>query len=145
MDPSRFLAQIPSETFEFSEEGYTFEPPEIYGNVYASPKSSRKNIPPTVSSFINKNTGDRSYQSKVKLSRSQRSLPKESSIAKPVVDDFSQVEVGFRIGQYVSHNKYGQGKITSLSGFGSDMSINVLFNNGLRKKMIAQFANLEIL
>ncbi|MCX7725691.1 MAG: UvrD-helicase domain-containing protein [Chitinispirillaceae bacterium] len=58
-------------------------------------------------------------------------------------DDFSQEEVEFRRGQYVKHSKYGKGKIMDVSGFGDDMRITVLFNDGSRRKLMAKFAKLE--
>jgi DNA helicase-2/ATP-dependent DNA helicase PcrA len=63
----------------------------------------------------------------------------------PEHDEFSQDTVQYRMGQYVSHAKYGRGKILSISGFGPDMRLTVLFGNGNRKKMLAKFANLEAL
>ena len=58
-------------------------------------------------------------------------------------EDFSQETVQFRMGQHVQHKLYGRGKIVNLSGFGDDMRIIVLFNDGARRKMMAKFADLE--
>jgi DNA helicase II / ATP-dependent DNA helicase PcrA len=58
-------------------------------------------------------------------------------------EDFSQETVQFRMGQHVQHKLYGKGKIVNLSGFGDDMRIIVLFNDGARRKMMAKFADLE--
>jgi DNA helicase-2/ATP-dependent DNA helicase PcrA len=58
-------------------------------------------------------------------------------------DDFSQETVEFRMGQHVKHKIYGAGKIVSISGFGEDMKLSVLFNDGTRKKLMAKFANFE--
>lgn len=63
----------------------------------------------------------------------------------PFYDDFSQETVQYRMGQIVSHNKYGQGKILSISGFGADMRVTILFHDGSRKRMMAKFANLQAL
>jgi len=56
---------------------------------------------------------------------------------------FSQETVEFRQGQHVCHKIYGQGKIVQISGFGEDMKLSVLFNDGTRKKLMAKFANFE--
>lgn len=63
----------------------------------------------------------------------------------PFYDDFSQETVQYRMGQMVAHNKYGQGKILSISGFGADMRLTILFHDGSRKQMMAKFANLKAL
>jgi DNA helicase-2/ATP-dependent DNA helicase PcrA len=57
-------------------------------------------------------------------------------------EDFSQETVQFRMGQHVVHKLYGKGKIVNLSGFGDDMRLIVLFNDGARRKMMAKFADL---
>jgi DNA helicase-2/ATP-dependent DNA helicase PcrA len=59
------------------------------------------------------------------------------------VEEFSQETVQFRIGQFVTHDMYGRGRVVNLSGFGEDLRLTVLFDNGDRKKLIAKFAKLE--
>jgi DNA helicase II / ATP-dependent DNA helicase PcrA len=62
----------------------------------------------------------------------------------PVADsDFSQETVQYRVGQRVVHKLYGQGKILSLSGFGVDLHMTVLFSDGVHRKMMAKFSNFE--
>jgi hypothetical protein len=56
-------------------------------------------------------------------------------------DDFSQETVQYRVGQHVVHKLYGQGEILSLSGFGIDMRMTVLFTDGSRRRMMAKFAD----
>jgi len=45
-------------------------------------------------------------------------------------DTFSQDTVEFRMGQQVVHKLYGRGRIVQISGFGEDMKISVVFNDG---------------
>ena len=47
------------------------------------------------------------------------------------------------MGQSVNHKVYGRGRIVQISGFGDDMKLTVLFNDGTRKKLMAKFANFE--
>ncbi len=62
----------------------------------------------------------------------------------PMYDDFNQSsDVQFRVGQKVSQTTYGVGKIMSLSGFGPDLRVTVLFENGVRKQLVAKFAKLS--
>ena len=58
-------------------------------------------------------------------------------------DDFSQDVVEYRMGQHVRHKNYGRGRIVSISGFGNDMKIMVLFNDGTRRRLMAKFAHFE--
>ncbi len=71
------------------------------------------------------------------------SQPVQSSFEMPGYEDFSQETVEFRMGQYVRHKSYGRGRILSISGFGDDMKLTVLFNDGVRRKLMAKFANFE--
>jgi len=59
------------------------------------------------------------------------------------IDDVSQEVVQYRMGQHVRHAKYGRGKIVNISGFGPDMKVMVLFNDGSRKNLMAKFAKFE--
>jgi DNA helicase-2/ATP-dependent DNA helicase PcrA len=61
----------------------------------------------------------------------------------PSYSSYSQETVEFRIGQHVKHKVHGPGRILSISGFGNDMKLTVLFNNGKRLKLMAKFAVFE--
>ena len=50
----------------------------------------------------------------------------------------------YRMGQHVTHKIYGKGKIVNISGLGDDAKLTVLFNDGVRRKLMAKFAKLEI-
>ncbi len=57
-------------------------------------------------------------------------------------EEFSQDVVEYRRGQYIKHKNYGRGKIVDISGFGNDMKLTVLFNDGTRRRLMAKFAPL---
>ena len=67
----------------------------------------------------------------------------ESPVPAYRYEDFSQETVQYRMGQHVVHKLYGKGKIVNLSGFGEDMRMTVLFNDGARRKLMAKFADFE--
>jgi len=69
--------------------------------------------------------------------------PSPSRYSSSSYDDVSQEVVQYRMGQHVRHGKYGPGKIVSISGFGPDMKVMVLFNDGSRKTLMAKFAKFE--
>lgn len=119
--PSRFLTAIPESLFVFKDHS------SYYGQIQAI-----------------------SYQEKVRPARvsapvthHQQSMIQKEKKALPEYDDFSQETVEFRMGQYVKHKVYGRGRILSISGFGEDMKLTVLFNDGARRKLMAKFANLD--
>lgn len=118
MSPSRFIESIPSEHFRFVDQSMVYYPSGKSQTV----KQKRK-------------------PKEVYTKRKKPKAPRN----KQVYDEFSQETLQYRMGQIVSHIKYGQGKITSISGFGPDMQLTVLFNDGVRKRMMAKFAKLQML
>lgn len=62
----------------------------------------------------------------------------ESTRAKRVAGDFA-----YNNGERVQHSKWGVGTIESTSGRGPGMLITINFDNGLRKILMAEYANLR--
>jgi DNA helicase II / ATP-dependent DNA helicase PcrA len=123
--PSRFLRSIPQGLYIFRDRsGYFGETP------YAAAKTKTAN-------------SERPARRKAPSSASP--VPSRTPVYAPAYDrdDFSQDTIEFRMGQQVTHKVYGHGKIVSISGFGEDMKLSVLFNDGSRKKLMAKFANFE--
>jgi DNA helicase-2/ATP-dependent DNA helicase PcrA len=114
--PSRFLQSIPQELYTFHDRS----------NYFALPESPKAFSRPAPSRFTGSSPGPRN---------DRQPMPRE--------EDFSQDTVEFRMGQFVNHKLYGRGRIVSISGFGEDMKLTVLFNDGSRKKLMAKFANFE--
>jgi DNA helicase-2/ATP-dependent DNA helicase PcrA len=114
--PSRFLQSIPQELYTFHDRS----------NYFALPESPKAFSRPAQSRFTGSSQGPRN---------DRQPMPRE--------EDFSQDTVEFRMGQFVNHKLYGRGRIVSISGFGEDMKLTVLFNDGSRKKLMAKFANFE--
>ena len=48
----------------------------------------------------------------------------------------------FDIGDKVSHNDFGEGQITNITGAGEDVKVTIMFDNGQWKKLYAKYANL---
>ena len=49
----------------------------------------------------------------------------------------------FKVGDYVEHAIFGEGKILALSGSGENQRVGVVFKDGLKKKLIVKFAKLK--
>jgi DNA helicase-2/ATP-dependent DNA helicase PcrA len=113
MPPSRYLERVPPELFRFIDRSMQFRRQPDLE--MAAPAAKR-----------------------VVYAQQRRVAP-----VVPQFDEFNQETVQYRTGQIVTHGKYGRGKILAISGFGPDMQLTVLFKDGNRKKMMAQFANLK--
>jgi DNA helicase-2/ATP-dependent DNA helicase PcrA len=119
--PSRFLQSIPQELYTFRDRSSCFGGhPALTGE-----KRPARYVRPA------------------RLKEIVTATPEHSRAHVYDRDDFSQETVEFRMGQQVTHRIYGRGKIVSISGFGEDMKLSVLFNDGTRKKLMAKFANFE--
>jgi DNA helicase-2/ATP-dependent DNA helicase PcrA len=113
MEPSRFIEQVPAGIFRYSDQSAFVAKP-----FEKTPDSRKKET--AVSPVV-----------------------QAAKRPEPVFDDVSQDSVQYRMGQIVMHTKYGHGKIVSISGFGPDMHVTVLFKDHGRKQMMARFANLQ--
>ena len=112
--PSRFLKSIPKDLFSFIDNS------SYFGQIPSAHEKSR---------------------TRVTQPAGARFRPREESV--PKYDEFSQETVEFRMGQHINHKMYGRGRILSISGFGDDMKLTVLFNDGARRKLMAKFASIE--
>lgn len=121
--PSSFLSTISSNLFTFVDESFSFDTVE---------EIKKPSFTPT-RTFQTSYTGNRAAIKPTVKTEPPSVFP----------DDFSQETVQYRIGQQVSHKKYGRGRILSLSGFGDDMKMTVLFNDGSRVKLMAKFVKFE--
>ncbi|MBN2038296.1 MAG: UvrD-helicase domain-containing protein [Chitinispirillaceae bacterium] len=116
--PSRFLESIPQDAYLFRDRSNYYDAVLETAKTVQRPAAGPKKGPRRLTVPANR----------------QRA---------PLADEFSQEPVEFRMGQPVTHKTYGRGRIVSISGFGDDMKLTVLFNNGTRKRLMAKFANFE--
>ena len=55
----------------------------------------------------------------------------------------NDIEINFSEGEYVSHEKFGKGKIIKLEGIGNDLKANVEFEKFGQKNLLLRFAKLN--
>ncbi|NLD98815.1 MAG: UvrD-helicase domain-containing protein [Fibrobacter sp.] len=122
--PSRFLNAIPENLYVFRDNSN-----------YFGQTAQRNELPSKPVRALNSSATLRTPAAPAKQQQVQRNIPQ--------YDDFSQDTVEFRMGQHIRHKVYGRGRILSISGFGEDMKLTVLFNDGSRKKLMAKFASIE--
>jgi DNA helicase-2/ATP-dependent DNA helicase PcrA len=120
MMPSRFLSSIPADRFTFIDKsGFSIQAQERQRRFEPAARAAPE---PREKSRVTDADAHR------------QPFP---------ADDFSQETVHYRMGQLVAHKIYGSGTIVNLSGFGDDMRMTVLFNDGCRRKLMAKFAGFE--
>jgi DNA helicase-2/ATP-dependent DNA helicase PcrA len=142
-EPSRFIDEIPKERYTFSNGTVFFSSDRTDAGIFGSGKTSAggSGAFSRSSSFRNKSAfGAASGRKREIVFDDDQPVRKRE----PVYDEFSQEQaVQYRMGQHVTHKIYGKGKIVNISGLGDDTKLTVLFNDGVRRKLMAKFAKLE--
>ncbi len=59
--------------------------------------------------------------------------------------DWESTDDVLKVGTWVLHSNWGKGKIIEKQGYGENSKLTVLFSYGGKKKLLAKYANLEIL
>ena len=145
---SRFLKEIPQELLEGYDEA--FEKPTVnifedkpfswnYGSrnngngAIKTYKTSEQEQPKIAASSINKGFSFKTAESFLS------SLNKKSAQSENV--DLSKYETGVR----VFHKKFGEGTISKTEQEGNDLKVDIDFDKVGHKRLMAKFANLEII
>ena len=145
--PSRFLNEIPKELLDgyeenniktnkkdeniFENNNYTWN----YGNKYnGTVKTYKSTEPQFAAATINNNSGFSFRTAESFLSN----LNKKVETANV---DFSAYQSGTR----VYHKKFGEGTINYVEAEGDDLKVDINFDKAGHKRLMAKFANLEIL
>ncbi len=129
MEPSRFLSGLRPEHVRLADQTGSF----------AAPSPAKPVTRPGA------RTAPKAAAHPAAAARKSRPAPKPAPAPpRPKPEDYSQEEVQYRLGQHVVHKSYGAGKIVNISGFGPDMRLTILFNDGARRRVMARFANLEV-
>jgi DNA helicase-2/ATP-dependent DNA helicase PcrA len=132
-EPSRFLADVPDGLYEFQNRA-----------VWAPSRLPDITIGKAPGGFTPK-TSVNTVATARKPSDKTENVPVAPDKSNAYgYSEFSQEdEPQYRMGQTVTHKTYGKGKIIGISGFGPDTKLSVLFNDGIRRKLLARFAKLE--
>jgi DNA helicase-2/ATP-dependent DNA helicase PcrA len=124
--PSRFLEDIPPALYQYNNSSFIFDDERRveFAEIRKAPVAATMTKPKVVR-------------------QPQRAEYDDFEPSPPSYSSYSQETVEYRIGQHVKHKVHGPGRILSISGFGNDMKLTVLFNNGKRLKLMAKFAVFE--
>ena len=69
----------------------------------------------------------------------------EERDALPRYEDESQVDAALEPGMRVRHPSWGEGIVEAVEGRGEGLKLTIRFRGGVRKKVLAAYAKLELL
>ncbi len=147
-DPSRFLSEIPERLLEIedSPELFARERPSWGRSRYGGSRRPRSSAPRRghadaqhVYSFFGKKPETAS------LPFAEESAEPEDTFVVEPVDEPTPAARRLRRGARVRHVSLGLGRILQIEGSGDDMRLVVFFDVKGRKKLLAKFAQLEVL
>lgn len=136
--PSRFIREINSDFVEMIDQN---DNSDSEPNYFRQNNSSSDSF----SSFKRKNIADNKPKINV-----HSDLPLNQRNLKKIVNTTSSTDVltssgDFRIGQKVSHEKFGNGIIEAIEGTDSNTKAKIIFGSSGTKTLLLKFAKLEIL
>ena len=148
--PSRFLEEIPSDLLEGYDDA--FGTSKIKKNLLEDSKYSwsygNSNSSSPIKSYNIKDTIDKGvavasniFGKQASFGRSAESFLSSLSNKGKKEIDLSQYGEGVRI----FHKKFGEGTITKTEPEGEDLKVDIEFDKVGHKRLMAKFANLEIL
>ncbi|WP_392567075.1 DNA helicase II [Utexia brackfieldae] len=118
--PSRFLHELPIEWLK--DVGYK--------NSYLQQSASAQ-------------TRHRAYQFDTEETQQRTASPDEMKKMRARVNEAAHAESGFKLGQRVSHRRFGEGTIINMDGEGDHRRVQVAFVNEGIKWLVLKLANLE--
>jgi len=122
---SRFVEEIPQELLQGFEKQQKVEREWTYGN---------SNVFTRIDKTVTQKASSFAFRSA------------ESFLNKTVAASNSSVDLTkFKLGQTVYHKKFGEGIINSMEQEGDDLKLDISFAKSGNKRLMAKFANLEIL
>ncbi|MBC8230615.1 UvrD-helicase domain-containing protein [bacterium] len=69
--------------------------------------------------------------------------PGSTAVRMDVSYDDEEEELNYKVGDRVSHAKWGRGKIAKVDGSGTNMRVTVKFDRGIKKVLMMEYANLK--
>ena len=148
--PSRFVGEIPSELLDGYSDAMSVNSRDSFDD---SPYSEWSYGKKTNSYGYKYGTSGTKVESHIASSDEVKSINNgykfrtaESFLAnldrkKATPTDISN----YKVGQKVNHKKFGIGKITNLEAEGDDIKVDIEFEKAGHKRLMARFANLEII
>ena len=145
--PSRFVGEIPSELLEGYSDAMKVKmhDEEFDDNPYSQWSYGKKTntfgykYGAKVESHIASSEEIKNINSEYKF-RTAESFLANLDKKKASPTDISK----YKVGQKVNHKKFGVGKITALENEGDDIKVDIDFEKAGHKRLMARFANLEI-
>ena len=135
---SRFVEEIPEELLEGKEE--FFKKKE---NIEFKDTGYKWEYKSVDSNCVKKKTDFGVFGTKPLVSIAAKPA---FATASSLLNNKKDIDVSiYKVGQEVYHKKFGEGIITKAEAEGSDMKLDIDFEKSGKKRLMAKFANLEIL
>ncbi len=132
---SRFVQEIPDELIE--KEGADLAQDENMGKSFKQEWTYGKNTP----SWGNMKSTNTVGKTPAYQFKTAESFLKTVAAKKDVDVDLSK----YKIGQTVSHKKFGEGIINDIEQEENDLKLDIIFEKAGHKRLMAKYANLEII
>ncbi len=136
--PSRFISEIPSELT------MTFEGRKARERKQISQARNTDFMPDYVGSALGTSYKAPTAQTSATKPTTTFGAASKSALFKSFdVRATEKAETDFSAGDLVKHKKFGRGKVMNVIPLGNDKKIEILFDSGERKNLMALFANLK--
>ncbi len=136
-NPSRFINEIDSRFLDMPDNDNDVFDPDRY---YEEKARSKQN---TFQSFNNKKSRNSKPSidvvDKVPLSNRKLSKIGNSSVTESITETGN-----YKVGQQVSHERFGLGKIELIEGEGANVKLKIVFNSCGAKTLLLKFAKLKV-
>ena len=148
--PSRFVGEIPSELLDGYSDAMSVNSHDSFDD---SPYSEWSYGKKTNSYGYKYGTSGTKVESHIASSDEVKSINSgykfrtaESFLANLDKKKATPTDISnYKVGQKVNHKKFGIGKITNLEAEGDDIKVDIEFEKAGHKRLMARFANLEII
>jgi DNA helicase-2/ATP-dependent DNA helicase PcrA len=144
-EPSRFLEELDEAHLDIHVPEFqpTYSVPKELMDAFDVPSTRRTAAPSRPASP--KPTKPSPPPAPVRFRRPTALKPMNQATQSAGSSGSNALELGLEIGFKVVHDRFGIGKVTELTGDGTERKATILFDNAGEKKLLLKFAKLQLL
>jgi DNA helicase-2/ATP-dependent DNA helicase PcrA len=136
-EPSRFLSEIDDKYLTFN-----YTPGDIGGNPFIDDDVFGKSN----TTFVKKKSFEnKKFKTNKKPKTNPSPIPKKLKKIADLGTDSGDVNVNIKIGDIVSHARFGKGQVINMEGAGSNKKAEIKFEESGTKKLLLKFAKLTVI
>jgi DNA helicase-2/ATP-dependent DNA helicase PcrA len=136
-EPSRFLSEIDDKYLTFN-----YTPGDIGGNPFIDDDVFGK---PNKTFVKKKSFENKKFKTNKKPKTNPSPIPKKLKKIADLGTDSGDVNVNIKIGDIVSHARFGKGQVINMEGAGSNKKAVIKFEESGTKKLLLKFAKLTVI